>query len=211
MFSTLQTWNNSNHGLHLTPKFLTWSRPCCQPGDCRRVGSRFWPGDNPVATFGPPNRRSVQSVLTSICVFILVLYQEQVLQKGISFCIFLLLIKGKGLAGWIEMSCLTLLVAWGHDHFLGRKKKHHSQNCQKTSPPTTSAPWANNGTKPPICAVIGRGHSRHVENEVQLATTAVTKIRGNATVSCGTASFRSNLEWYSTCPNFMSNVDPGKC
>ena len=63
----------------------------------------------------------------------------------------------------------------------------------------------------PICAVIGRGHSRHVENEVQLATTVVAKIRGNSTVSFGTASCRSNLEWYSTCPNFMSNVDPGKC
>ena len=44
----------------------------------------------------------------------------------------------------------------------------------------------------------------------QLATTAVAKIRGNTTVSFGTASCRSNLEWYSTCPNFMSNVDPGK-
>ena len=62
----------------------------------------------------------------------------------------------------------------------------------------------------PICAVIGRGHSRHVENEVQLATTVVAKIRGNSTVSFGTASCRSNLEWYSTCPNFMSNVDPWK-
>ena len=46
----------------------------------------------------------------------------------------------------------------------------------------------------PICAVIGRGHRRHVENEVQLATTAVAKIRGNATVSFGAASCRSNLE-----------------
>ena len=44
----------------------------------------------------------------------------------------------------------------------------------------------------------------------QLATTAMAKIRGNTTVSFGTASCRSNLEWYSTCPNFMSNVDPGK-
>ena len=90
--------------------------------------------------------------------------------------------------------------------FIPRTLQSSPRNYHVENP---SAPWTSNGT-----TTHQRGYrpysSRHIEHEVQLATTAVAKIRGNSTVSFGTASCRSNLEWYSTCPNFMSNVDPGK-
>ena len=124
--STLQTWNNSNDGLHANlviveerKPILTWWQPGCH----------IWPTEPAVlCSLSSPSWRRYASL------FWFVSRAFKVLQKGKFFLHFLFL-EGKGLAGWIEMSCLTLLVAWGHDHFLGGKKKHHSQNCEKNLAP----------------------------------------------------------------------------
>ena len=100
-----------------------------------------------------------------------------------------------------------MIISWGRKNTSPKIAKKPRSQLPCGTPPHLG----QTTEQTPICAVIGRGHRRHVENEVQLATTAVAKIRGNATVSFGAASCRSNLEWYSTCPNFMSNEDPGKC
>ena len=73
-------------GITPTMAFMpTWS--------LSKKGSRFWPGDNPVATFGPPNQRfyAVCPVRPDVDMLLYFgLYQEHLkyFKKGSSFCIF---------------------------------------------------------------------------------------------------------------------------
>ena len=166
---------------------LTWWQP----------GYHIWPTEPAVlySLSSPSWRRFVYNFL---------LCKKSNFKKWISF--HFLFLKDKGLAGLNRNQLATLrFVGWENDHFLGGKKKHHSPKMPKV-------PRSHRHVTQPRLGRTTGPWSSYCRSQ-DLPQYHVSSFYGTFMVPSWYlhfANFRSNLEWYSTCPNFMSNLDPGK-
>ena len=103
------------------------------------------------------------------------------------------LIKGKGLAG------LKRNVNWWFVFFSSDKDFSFSK--------ANLVGWGNYHSRPRLG---GTTSSYRRGEEIHGRSPCFVVLRYLPAPFTISQSFRSNLEWYSTCPNFMSNVDPGK-